>query len=235
MVITELTLPTTVWLQKGLRLKPLLVELAGTPLVESYVEVQKAFRSLPYRRPGSRPSNREEWQLRTLYDERHQSCVAPLVNALNSGRIIAVRPDYNRSEFVPLLPPAVGWCFRICDLEQSLIFDPRKLDQALFVLFMVADREPAQTLQPVTTAGPAETTFQSRQSSRPTKSWLKWAVANIPPDDWERGWKKRYAQKLATMTTEEVKTNKNIKPLEWTSISARLTEHKLWPILKQHD
>ena len=165
----------------------------------------------------------------------HKACVTPLVNALNVGRIIAVRPDYDIARFVRLMPPATGWCLRIFDVEKSLIFNPTKWDQPLFVLFMFADREPEVALQQqMATVGPVETTYQRRQSSRSSKSWLTSAVVNIPPDDQKRGWKRRFAKKLAAVMAEEAKTNGNIKPLEWTSINARLSEHKLWPGPKQH-
>ena len=39
----------------------------------------------------------------------------------------------------------------------------------------------------------------------------------------------QYAQKLAAIMAREAKTDKDLKQLSWTSISARLTENKLWP------
>jgi hypothetical protein len=218
----------TAWLQNGLWLKDAIVRLAGTTPVGSYSDARAACRNLPWQGRGGRTLTPEERQRSAQRDELHDACVAPLIDALNKGRVIAVRPDFNSSQFVRLLPPATGWRLQIFDLEKSLIFDPKSSSRSLFVLFMVADREPAVT-QPVTTAGPADATFRS------SKSWLTWAVANLPPDDWKRGWKGRYAKKLAVRMAEDAKTHKKIKPLDWTSIRARLNEHKLWPDPKQHD
>ena len=160
----------------------------------------------------------------------HKACVTPLVDALNRGRVIAARPDYGPSKFIRLLPPATGWRFRIFDFEKSLIFNPKKCDQPLFVLFTFADQELALALEPQTIVAPIDPTDQRRPSSRSSsKSWLTWAVANIPPDDRKHGWKRRYAKKLAATMAQQAKTNRNIKPLAWTSIYARLSEHKLWP------
>jgi hypothetical protein len=167
-------------------------------------------------------------------DELHQACVTPLVDALNCGRIIAVGPDVSISGFVRLLPPATGWRFRVFDLDKSLIFDPKRTAQSLFVLFMFADRVLGSALKPVTIVSPVEAIDHRRQSSRPNKAWLTSAV-KIPPDDRKHGWKKRYAMKLAAMMAQEAKSDKNIKPLAWTSISTRLTEYELWPNAKQHD
>ena len=228
---TEIADTTTAWLQEGLWLKEILIRLAGASLVASYIEAGDAFRRLPWRRPGSTVSTTpEEWRVTRRYDELHRACVTPLVDALNRGRVVAARPDYGSSKFVRLLPPATGWCFRVCDLEKSLILDPKKWDQSLFVLFMSADRETAVAQQLVTTTGPAETTSLTRQSSRSSgKTWLELAVQRIPPDDRKHGWKRRYARKLAAIMAEEAKTNKNLKPLASNSIVARLNEHKLGP------
>jgi hypothetical protein len=57
-------------------------------------------------------------------------------------------------------------------------------------------------------------------------------VQNIPPDDRAHGWKRRYARKLAAMMAEEARTNKEIKPLGWASIQARLSEQAFWPNAK---
>jgi hypothetical protein len=231
MITSELTITTTVWLQEGLRLREILVRLAGAALLESYIEARRAFRSLPWRRPGSTaPITAEEWRRSARHDELHLACVTPLVDALNSGRVIAVRGDYNTSQFVRLLPPATGWRFHIFDLDKSLIFHPRNLAQSLFVLFMFADREPAVALEPATIVVPIGTTDQRRQSSRSSgKAWLASAVQRIPPDDRKHGWRRRYAKKLAAIMAEEARTDKNLKPLRWTSIVARLSEHSLWP------
>jgi hypothetical protein len=222
---------TTVWLQQGLWLKDMIMRLVDPGLVASYIEARDACRRLPWRQPGSTaPIPAEEWRVRRRHDELHKGCVTPLVDALNRGRVIAVRPDYNTSRFVRLLPPATGWRLRIFDLEKSLIFNPKKWDQALFVLFVFADWQPAVALQQQrATVCPVETTYQRRQSSRSSKSWLTSAVVNIPPDDQKRGWKRRYAKKLTAAMAEAAKKDENLKPLHWTSIVARLSEHKLWP------
>jgi len=236
MATAELALTTTVWLQEGLWLEDMTIRLAGAALVGSYIEARNGCRNLPWQRPGGRALalTPEERRQSTRREELHQACFAPLVDALNSGRIIAVRPDGGISEFVRLLPPATGWQFRVFDLEKSLIFDPKRSFGSLFVLFMFADQEPAVVLEPVETVGPVEKKVDQQQT-RSSKAWLTSAVKNIPPDDHEHGWKKRYAQKLAAVMAQEAKSDKNLKPLSWTSISARLTEHKLWPNAKQHD
>ena len=240
---TELALTTTVWLQDGFRLKEMIAHLAGATLVEPYIEARNACRNLPWQRPGGRALtlSPEERRRSARRGELHQACFAPLVDALNSGRIIAARPDNNTSEFVHLLPPATGWRFRVFDLEKSLIFDPKMSAQSLFVLFTFADREPALVREQVPIVAPVGTTDQQQLYSRSskaktkTKTWLKSAVQNIPPDDHRHGWKQRYAQKLEGIMDGEAKTNKNSTPLAWTSINARLNEHKLWPNAKQHD
>ena len=177
---TDIAHTTTAWLQEGLWLKEMIIRLAGASLVASYIEARDACRRLPWRRPGSTaPIPAEEWRVRRRHDELHKACVTPLVDALNRGRVIAVRPDYNTSRFVRLLPPATGWRFEVFDVEKSLIFNPKKCaDQALFVLFMFADQEPAVALEPASIVAPVETTDQQRQFSRlSSKAWLTSAVA----------------------------------------------------------
>jgi hypothetical protein len=220
---------TTAWLQEGLRLKDMTIRLAGASLVESYIEARNTCRNLPWQGPGGWALTTEERRRSARREELHQACFTPLVDALNSGRIIAARPDNNTSEFVCLLPPATGWRFRVFDLGKSLICDPKRSAQSLFVLFMFADRLLALTPKPVTIVSPVEAIDQRRPDSRANKTWLMSAVQNIPPDDRKHGWKRRYARKLAAVMAEEVKTNKNLKPLVWASINARLSERKLWP------
>ncbi len=232
MTTTELALSTTAWLQEGLWLKDIIVRLGGPAIVQSYIEARAACRNLPWQRSGGRIPTEEERRRGEQCDELHQACVAPLVDALNSGQIIAVRPDGSISGFVRLLPPAAGWRFRIFDLNKSLIFDPKSSACSLFVLFMFADRE-ATTLEPATVS--LVENIDGQQSAHSTKTWLTSAIRNIPPDDRKHGWKRRYARKLADAMAEEAKTNKNLKPLIWTSISTRLNEHKLWPGGHQHD
>jgi len=224
----ELLSNTTAWLQEGLWLKDMMIRLAGAAPVESYIETRSACRNLPWRPPGGRVSSPEEMRRIARHEEQHRACFTPLVDALNSGRVIAVRPDSNTSEFVRLLPPATGWRFRVFDLEKSLIFDPKRSAQSLFVLFMFVDRVPASAPKPATIVSPVETLDQRRQSSR-SKAWLTSTVVKIPPDDFKHGWKRRYARKLAAVMSRESKTDKNLKPLAWTSIYTRLTEHELWP------
>lgn len=226
----EISSTTTVWLQEAVRLQDMIMHFVDAGLVEAYVEARDAFRSLPSRRPGSTtPITAEEWRRSRRHDELHHACVTPLVDALNRGRIIAARPDHASSKFVRLLPPCTGWRFRVFNLEKSLIFDPTKSAQSLFVLFMFADREPAVAVEP---AEIVETAGQRPQSSRSSKTWLISAVQNIPPDDRAHGWKRRYARKLAAMMAEEARTNKKIKPLGWASIQARLSEQAFWPNAK---
>ena len=227
----EISSTTTVWLQEAVRLQDMIMHFVDAGLVGSYIDARDAFRRLPWRCPGSTVSTTpEEWRRRSRHDELHKACVTPLVDALNWGRIIAARPDYGSSKFIRLLPPGTGWCFRVYDLDKSLIFDPKKWDHSLFVLFMFADREPAVALEPAKNVGPIETTVPERQFSRlSTKMWLESAVRRIPPDDRRRGWKRRYAKNLAAIMAEEAKTNRGLKPSASTSIVTRLGEHKLWP------
>jgi hypothetical protein len=235
MATAELLPITTAWLQEGLRLKDMTTHLAGAAPVESYIEARNACHNLPWQRPGGRALTltTEERRRSARREELHQACFAPLVGALNSGRIIAVRPDADISKFVRLLPPATGWRFRVFDLEKSLIFDPKRSAQLLFVLFMFADREPALAREPVEMVGPVEKADQQR--TRSSKAWLTSAVQTIPLDDHKHGCKKRYAKKLAAKMAQDAKSDKSLKPSSWTSISARLTECELWPSAKQHD
>jgi hypothetical protein len=235
MATAELLPLTTAWLQEGLWLKDMTIRLAGAALVGSYIEARNACHNLRWQRPGGRALTltQEERRRSARRAELHQACFAPLVDALNSGRIVAVRPDGGISEFVRLMPPATGWRFRVFDLEKSLIFDPKRSAQSLFVLFMFADREPALALEPVEMVDPVVKVDQ--RQLRSTKAWLTSAVQNIPPDDRKHGWKKRYAQKLAAKMAQDAKSDKSLKSLSWTSISARLTEYELWPNATQHD
>ena len=166
MATAELLPITTMWLQDGLRLKDIIIRLAGTALTKSYIEARNACRNLPRQGRTGRALTPEEMRRSARREELHQACVAPLVDALNCGRTIAARPDLNTSEFVRLLPPATGWRFRVYDLEKSLIFDPKRLDQSLFVLFMFADQVLTLALKPATIVNTVETIDQRRQSSR---------------------------------------------------------------------
>ncbi len=223
-------LSTTAWLQEGLWLKDIIVRLAGPTLVQSYIETRDACRHLPWPYSGGRPLAPEKVQRSARRDELYQACIAPLVEAFNSGRIIAARPDHCSSKFVPMLPPATGWDFRVFDLEKSLICHPQKAYGSLFVLFRFADRKPVMKLEPVKNVGPNETTGPRRESSRSsTKEWLMSAVQKFPPDDRKHGWKKHYTKKLAAIMVEEAKTNKKLKPCTSESIAARLNEYDLWP------
>ena len=78
---------------------------------------------------------------------------------------------------------------------------------------------------------PSELVFQT-VAIRSNKDWLQWAVQNVPPDDRRHGWKKRYAQKLASAMRKDAQTNSHIRPLPWESIRSRLTEIG-WP--ETHD
>ena len=214
---------TADWPQEGLPREKAAIRMAGTTLWQTWQQAKAACPPRWRQLASDTPLTEDEQRNLNAVKQTREAFYAPLINATNSGVLVAKGRPKNDPFVYRAIPPPLptNW-----ETIPDLLFWPKKLaPQDSAFPFKVTELPSRQATAPKQSETPPQTA-----TIRSNKEWFEWAKQNILPDDAnaEHGWKKRYAEKLADRMKADATSNKKIKPVPSASIAARLREIG-WP------